>query len=118
MKILLASSFGFILPAVTAWIRKRRWMGLSVAALAMSSISLYSRKKPEQWLAEVDKALAHSVTVFYTARAAFITRSIPQVACGLLAAAVYFANRSGEDYIHVFVHAFGIAGLSMGALDV
>jgi hypothetical protein len=116
MKILLASSIGFILPAVTAWIRKRRWMGLSIAALATSSISLYSRQKPEKWLVVIDMSLAHIVTVFYTARAAFVTRSAPQVACGLLAAAIYLANKSGKDYIHVFVHAFGITGLTMGAI--
>lgn len=117
MKILLLSSIGFILPAVTAWIRKRRWMGLSIAALATSSISLYSRKEPEKWLVVVDMSLAHIVTVFYTARAAFITWSVSQVACGMLAAAIYLANTNGNDYIHVFVHVFGVCGLTMVALD-
>jgi uncharacterized membrane protein len=117
MKILLVSSIGFILPAATAWIRKRRLIGLSIAALATSSISLYSRKEPEKWLVAVDMSLAHIVTMFYTARAAFITRSMSQVACGLLASAIYLANTNGNDYIHVFVHAFGVAGLTMVALD-
>ncbi len=113
---LTASSLAFAIPAASAFYMEMTWIGLSLAMLLVTSTVRHATAVGRHPVVRgIDRVVAASVTLGYTAAAISAGQAIPAT-CGAVAVLMYGLSKVSERHnqrAHVAVHLAGALGLTL-----